>query len=66
MVAPGRRMVLNAEHPIPETTLPSKTTTLAGQMDYSVVMAEEEQASERGGDRPFRLRFTSCRGPHPR
>ena len=55
MVTPGRRMVFNRGHPIPATTLPSETATLAGQIDYSAVVAEGEQAGEYGGDPPVQI-----------
>ncbi|PBK67682.1 hypothetical protein ARMSODRAFT_1020214 [Armillaria solidipes] len=42
MVPTGMRMVLNMEHTIPATVLhPTTSTTLAGQIDYSAVVAEE-------------------------
>ncbi|PBL04137.1 hypothetical protein ARMGADRAFT_1158053 [Armillaria gallica] len=42
MVPTGMRMVLNMEHAIPATVFHS--TTLAGQIDYSAVVAEESVA----------------------
>ncbi|KAF9035395.1 hypothetical protein BDZ89DRAFT_1062174 [Hymenopellis radicata] len=40
MVGEGERMIWNIEHPIPNTTVrPTATTILAGQIDYSAVVA---------------------------
>ena len=48
MVPEGMRMVLNMEHTIPATVVrPTTTTTaLAGQIDYSAVVADETDASK--------------------
>ncbi|TFY74734.1 hypothetical protein EWM64_g9278, partial [Hericium alpestre] len=46
MVPPGMRMVLNEDHTIPSTAIrPTSLTTLAGQMDYSAVVAKERAAA---------------------
>lgn len=48
MVPEGMRMVLNMEHNIPATVVHrTTTTTLAGQIDYSAVVADEMDASKR-------------------
>ena len=48
MVPEGMRMVLNMEHTIPATVVhTTTTTTLAGQIDYSAVVADEEDAGKR-------------------
>ncbi len=47
MVPTGMRMVLNMEHTIPTTVVhPTTFTTLAGQIDYSAVVAEETVAGK--------------------
>ncbi|KAK0434304.1 hypothetical protein EV421DRAFT_1740954 [Armillaria borealis] len=47
MVPTGMRMVLNMEHTIPATVLhPTTSTTLAGQIDYSAIVAEEGVAGK--------------------
>jgi len=48
MVPEGMRMVLNMEHTIPATVVHSTTATaLAGQIDYSAIVANEMDASKR-------------------
>lgn len=45
LVSEGKRMVMNMEHTIPSTRVfPTAMTTLAGQIDYSAIVAKTEVA----------------------